>query len=629
MWKVGDAIEGRWQVQKIMGGGFGVVYIVHDPELKQAFAAKSVHPDLAGEVVHERFEQEAYTWLKLERHPHVVQAHFLHKNMLFLEYVGGGDLSDWIGTPRLLEDRRWCLQLALDFCSGMQHAYARGVRAHRDVKPSNCLLTDEGRLKVTDFGLISVLEGNAKARQLHERNWAERLAADEVEPGPELTEESGSLGTVTHMAPEQIREARAVDARADIYSFGIMLYEMLVGRLPFQGHSALSYLYHHTHTPAPTLQLDWPADVSQDLAVLIAACLEKEPERRPPSFGMLEQVLRDIYRRVAGGEEPAASPPSAAGDGFDLSCRGVSLVNLGLYAEGLELLEQAVQVDPKLHAAWVNRSLALQKLGRHQEAVTSCDVALRLESSSAAYHLKALALHLGGRHQEAEKAFRRSLDLNPANVRAWIDQGLFFGACDCPGPALDSFESALRLAPRQPEPYTGKALVLANLGQVEDALACFGRSLSLDPRQPKVLLDLADYYYSLELDPEAEAFYSRALGLDGTLARAWLGLGRLRTRERDYAQALALLGKALEFDGELQLAWYVLGSNLLMLGSLDDAAQTLRMAVKFGPRDADAWNNLGACEYQLKNLDTARECFRMAAQLGHEGAAQNYRALAG
>jgi len=526
-WKVGDAIDGRWQVQRIAGGGFGTVYLVYDPQLQQAFAAKTVHEELLCDEIYERFQQETYTWLQLGRHRHVVQAHFLtevdNRPLLFLEYVEGGDLSEWIGSPRLLEDHCWCLQLALDFCAGMEHAYAHGVQAHRDVKPANCLLTEDGRLKVSDFGLVRVLEGNLKARQVHERLWREQLAASGAEPGPELADTASGVGSITHMAPEQAR-GEPVDGRADIYAFGVTLYQMLTGKLPFRGHSALSLLYQHAHTPPPPLQLDWAPDLSQDLAVLVAACLEKAPERRPPSFAVLAHVLRDIHRRVAG-EEPLPPLEAGEGDGFELSCRGVSLVNLGLPAEGLELLEQAVRVDPQLHAAWANRALALQKLGRYQEAVTSCQVALQIEDSSAAQHLMANALSRAGAHREAELAFRKSLNMDPRNVRAWIDQGLFFGGLNLSGPALESFQNAIRLAPGQPVAWTGRAMVCLNLGDHQEAMACFARSLELNPRQPRVLAHVGDVYLAAEALDNAEMCFGRALELDETLADAWLGMG--------------------------------------------------------------------------------------------------------
>ena len=151
-----DGSQKRWEIGKILGGGMGRVYIVYDHEWRDALAAKTFQDELfkRNPMVAERFTQEALAWIRLDRHENIAQARWVvnieGKPFLFLEYVSGGDLSDWIGTPRLSEDLPQVLRFAIQFCDGMSHALSKGIQAHRDIKPGNCLITEDHILKVTD-----------------------------------------------------------------------------------------------------------------------------------------------------------------------------------------------------------------------------------------------------------------------------------------------------------------------------------------------------------------------------------------------------------------------------------------------------------------------------------------------
>lgn len=163
-WQIGDRIQNRWEVHKIMRGGMGVVYVVYDHEWHRPQALKTFQDEIFARdpTIAERFTQEALTWINLGLHQNVVQTEVVQaidgKPYLFLEYVSGGDLNDWIGTPRLMEDLPQVLRFAIQFCDGMSHALSKGIKAHRDVKPQNCLITHDLTLKVTDFGLAKVFD---------------------------------------------------------------------------------------------------------------------------------------------------------------------------------------------------------------------------------------------------------------------------------------------------------------------------------------------------------------------------------------------------------------------------------------------------------------------------------------
>ena len=259
----------------------GIVYIVYDHEHHDAYAAKTFQDEAftRNPATADRFTQEALAWINLDVHQNVTQACFVknieRKPFLFLEYVSGGNLSRWIGTPRLSEDLPQVIRFAIQICDGMTHALSKGIKAHRDIKPQNCLITEDGTLKVTDFGLAKVfddasvadlgsgetvgeektpggLSGSLSGRQLGSEASAQ-LTPNVPGLSIGLSRSGAAAGTCTHMAPEQFDDAKHVDVRADIYSFGVMLFQMVTGRLPFVGRTWQDFERLHKTQPPPKL----------------------------------------------------------------------------------------------------------------------------------------------------------------------------------------------------------------------------------------------------------------------------------------------------------------------------------------------------------------------------------------
>ncbi|MCI0529506.1 MAG: protein kinase, partial [Nitrospira sp.] len=138
-WQIGDKIQNRWEIYKILKGGMGIVYIVYDHEHRDAYATKTFQDEVFAQnpIIADRFTQEALAWVNLDVHQNVTQACFAEniegKPFLFLEYVSGGDLGGWIGTPRLTEDLPQVLRFAIQFCDGMSYVLSKGIQAHRDI----------------------------------------------------------------------------------------------------------------------------------------------------------------------------------------------------------------------------------------------------------------------------------------------------------------------------------------------------------------------------------------------------------------------------------------------------------------------------------------------------------------
>jgi tetratricopeptide (TPR) repeat protein len=549
LWHVGDRIHKRWEVHHIRsGGGLGLVYIVYDHETRLPYAIKTLQDTrLAGRVaVTERFVQAAQAWRNVGAHANIVQAHFVEilegQPLLFLEYVSGGDLRDWLGIPRLTQDLPQVVRLAIQVCDGMLHLLSRGVHVHRDLKPGNCLMTQDGVLKVTDTGLAPILDGLEA-----EPEGTPVLSVQRLQVGP------GRLGTVAgtgaYMAPELFDAPQQADVRTDIYAFGVMLFQMATGTLPFTGQTWQELVQLQRTQPPPPLGVE-----AAVLSPLITACLAKDPVQRCGDFPAIRQQLAEIYFQLT--QTPALVP--AVGTACEVAQwnnRGAALESLGRYQEALECYDQALALNERSALAWVHRGTALEALGRTEEALACCDYALRLNANSEqALLTKGMMLGALGRMEEARAYCDRALKINPRNEQAWVNIGAALDALRRPMEALGCYNNALTLNPRNAQAWFNAGVVLGDMGRHEEALGCCDRSLALNPRNEQAWVNRGLALGELHRPEEALACFERALALNPRLAEGWFNKGvTLVHAFQRYAEALACFEEA-ERLGDTQAA---------------------------------------------------------------------------
>jgi serine/threonine protein kinase len=256
-------------IEEIGQGGMGAVYKAYDTKIREVVALKLLKPEIASDPeIIERFRNE----MKLARkvaHRHVCRMYDLSEEGLSfyisMEYVPGEDLKSFIRRSGHLNEGK-ALNLARQIAEGLAEAHRLGV-VHRDLKPQNVMIDREGNAKIMDFGI---------ARSLHSRG---------------LTSTGVIIGTPEYMSPEQA-DARDVDRRSDVYSFGVILYEMVTGRVPFEGETPLSIVLKHKSEPAPDPKAS-NAQISQGFSQLILRCLEKDRGRR---YQRAEDILEDLDR---------------------------------------------------------------------------------------------------------------------------------------------------------------------------------------------------------------------------------------------------------------------------------------------------------------------------------------------
>jgi serine/threonine protein kinase len=288
---------GPYEVESLLGaGGMGEVYRARDTRLNRIVAVKILPSHLAHKAeARERFEREARAISALN-HPYICHLYDIGEqdghNYLVMEYLQGETLSSRLIRGRLPFDL--ALRYGAEIADALEAAHRRGI-VHRDLKPGNMFLTAHGECKVLDFGLAKLEEIEVDG---------DALTAGETAPEM-LTTPGSAVGTAAYMSPEQVR-GEAVDARTDIFSFGVMLYEMLTGWLPFRGKTSgvvADSILNRSPEPLAGLQSDIPPEMER----IVSKALEKDRELRYQSAAELRADLKRLQRDTTGKIATATS----------------------------------------------------------------------------------------------------------------------------------------------------------------------------------------------------------------------------------------------------------------------------------------------------------------------------------
>ncbi len=307
---VGETVAKRYELEELVGrGGMSSVYRAHDSLLERYVALKVLHEQYSkDEDFVERFKREARSVAQLQ-HPNIVtvidRGEQDGRQYIVFEYVEGENLKELVVRRGRLEVRE-ALEIAIEVARALGFAHEHGL-VHRDVKPQNVLLNGDGRAKVTDFGIARSLD---------------------VEQG--VTQTGTVLGTSNYIAPEQA-SGKHVDQHSDVYSLGVVLYEMLTGELPFPGESFVAVALKHVNEAPPSV-VDVRGDIPPRVAEAVDRALEKEPKRRFPGMDAfaaeLEACLADLDRD--GDREVTMVVPAVRRLGRPPQRRSVPYLPLGI-----------------------------------------------------------------------------------------------------------------------------------------------------------------------------------------------------------------------------------------------------------------------------------------------------------
>ncbi len=278
---IGRVFLGRYEIQRLLGeGGMGKVYLARQVDLGRTVVVKVMHDHVAADPrFRERFQRETLLMARFQ-HPHAVTLYDASLNdplgpCIVMEYVKGVNLESLLAKQGRFTAPR-VGRIVQPLCEVLQAAHDEGI-IHRDLKPANLMVIDadtpKERIKVMDFGLAKLMEDNGRGRRVTDTNV------------------DFAVGTPGYIAPEQVR-GEALDHRGDLYSVGVMMYELLTGRLPFIGATSMDVLLAHaTETPPSMAELGLSAWVPTQIEELLFQCLAKDPDDRPQSAKELSDRL--------------------------------------------------------------------------------------------------------------------------------------------------------------------------------------------------------------------------------------------------------------------------------------------------------------------------------------------------
>ena len=325
-----NKIAGIFPVKEVLGAGaMGTVYLAQHPSWNTEVALKVPKAELIADAENRhRITVEAEAWTELGLHPNIAYCYYVQTIdgvlLMVVEYVDGGNLEQWIARHGQSATLKSKLDLAIQFCHALEHAHAKGT-IHRDIKPSNVLLTKEGQLKLTDFGIARVGTTRAESRA--------------AVAGARVDGTMVGIGTEDYMPPEQWESAQ-VDARADLFAFGVCLYELFCGARPYAGRllgapaKASSSQKLNPTLPPP-------------LSDLLEQCVCWNKEQRPESAQGIRERLCTLYEQQFQAPCAYAELPPFTMTASALNNRALSYIELGQPDRAVHAWQAAIQADAK------------------------------------------------------------------------------------------------------------------------------------------------------------------------------------------------------------------------------------------------------------------------------------------
>lgn len=481
VYREGDLIHGEYKVlKKLGGGGFGIVYLVYSKQMGGIYALKTIKPNLLIEDnAVALFRQEINTWIELEKHPNIVHAYVVHEMekqfYIVLEYVDGNpkgfnSFNQYINYSQL--DLKQCLHWVIEICFGLEFAYSKGIIAHRDIKPANIMISNSNVAKITDFGISRIQNIE---NQLNKYYSQKNIVAVEI---------SRAMGTPLYMAPEQFDEFKKCDERSDIYSLGIILFQMASGgEYPYNIKEMRSNknvkdiwsVIKKVHRDRKIRDLNSP------LFPIIQKCMKKNPNDRYATIvelrKALELILFNFFIQIK-------KPPNYQEmEAWEWSNKGVSYQNLGRHEEAIQCFKKALELGLNHEKVWTNMAMSLNSLMCYKESIECSNNALDISpKNTMTLSNMALTLNNLGLYQDAIKCCDKAIEIDKKFVNPWVNKGISLRELKKYEEAIECFMQAIELDPKSITAWTSMGAIYQTLWHFDKAILCFKKSIEINPR---------------------------------------------------------------------------------------------------------------------------------------------------
>lgn len=550
---VGTIFDGKYEIiERIGRGGMGAVYRARHSLMHRTVAIKVLAAHAEEDELFERFKREAKAASSIE-HPNAISIYDFgicdDAPYLVMQYIEGQSLKQALRERGAFPAER-ILKLAKEVASAMHVAHERGI-VHRDLKPDNIMLTKDGEAVVLDFGIAKVLDA----------------------PESSVTRTGNIVGTPQYISPEQVG-GKELDGRSDIYSLGVILYEMTTGRVPFEADSVMNMLMKHIREDPPAFRtLEPPGDVPASLERIIMKMLEKDPASRHQSMAELLQDLTnpemETVLQTLPSKEPITSPKRGSMRGW-LFAAAAGMLSL--------LICLSIGFQPPQQVASITEQRSPREILQTQqpERVAIPVVSPRKEKGPPQFDQGLLARKLR-EFKKAEVLLKEAIIEQPQFLKSYTALGDLYISLGRLSEAREILSEGIKRGAKDAQTYAELGYVYGELGQFAEAAKVYQESTNL--RADAVILNnLGHARFKLSEFEAAEAAYKKAIQLKPSYARAYHNLADVYAEQNQLDKAVAAHKLGVRAQPDDPRGYRALGKALELVGREGEAKEAYNTA---------------------------------------------------